>query len=108
MLKPAQATPAMISKAWACLRTSIFFRQSDAMTNVRADLMASRHWFLACAVGIPIDKSVAMQTAKPINEVCYSYPVPHAVKLHARSNQKRGYPDLASPSNLVTELTEKS
>jgi hypothetical protein len=47
VLKPAQATPAMISKAWACLRTSIFFRQSDAMTNVRADLMASRHCIFA-------------------------------------------------------------
>jgi len=45
--KPAWATPAMISKAWACLRTSIFFRQSDARTNIRADLTASPHCIFA-------------------------------------------------------------
>ena len=45
--KPASATPAMISKALACLRTSIFFRQSDARTNIRADLTASRHCIFA-------------------------------------------------------------
>jgi hypothetical protein len=42
VLKLAQAIPTMISKAWACLRTSIFFRQSHAMTNIPAGLMASR------------------------------------------------------------------
>jgi hypothetical protein len=37
----------MFSKARACLRTSIFVRQSDARTNTRADLMASRSCILA-------------------------------------------------------------
>ena len=47
VLKSAQPTPTMISKAWACLRTSIFIRQSDARTNTRADLMASRRCIFA-------------------------------------------------------------
>jgi hypothetical protein len=47
LLKPARATPTMISKAWACLRTSIFVPPSDARTNARVDLMVSRHCTLA-------------------------------------------------------------
>jgi hypothetical protein len=46
-MKPALATPTMISQAWTCLRTSIFFRQSDAKTNTRFGLTASRLCILA-------------------------------------------------------------
>jgi hypothetical protein len=38
------------------------------------DGIAALHFCFACAVGIPIDKSVAMQTAKPINGVCCLIP----------------------------------
>jgi hypothetical protein len=35
------------------------------------DGIAALHFCFACAVGIPIDESVAMQTAKAINGVCF-------------------------------------
>jgi hypothetical protein len=33
--------------------------------------IAALHFCFACAVGIPIDESVAMQAAKAINGVCF-------------------------------------
>jgi hypothetical protein len=41
--QPARTIPVRISKARACLRTSIFVHRSDARTNSRADATASRH-----------------------------------------------------------------
>jgi hypothetical protein len=35
------------------------------------DGIAALHFCFACAVGIPIDESVAMQAAKAINGVCF-------------------------------------
>ena len=42
-----------------------------------------------------------MQAAKAINGVLLPHSVPHAVKLHARSNQNAALPTVGSPSNLV-------
>jgi hypothetical protein len=36
-----------------------------------SDGIAALHFCFACAVGISIDESVAMQAAKAINEVCF-------------------------------------
>jgi hypothetical protein len=38
------------------------------------DGIAALHFCSACAVGIPIDASVAMQTAKAMNGVCFLIP----------------------------------
>jgi hypothetical protein len=57
----------------------------------RIDGISALHFCFACAVGVAIDESVAMQAAKAINGACFL--APHAVKLHARSNQKRGVAD---------------
>jgi hypothetical protein len=42
-----------------------------------------------------------MQAANAINGVYFLIQLPHAMKLHARSNQNAVSPTIASPSNLV-------
>jgi hypothetical protein len=50
VLRAARTTPARISRAGACLRTSIVFRQLGARTNIRADLTASKRCIFASPV----------------------------------------------------------
>jgi hypothetical protein len=103
VMTPAQATPTKISKAWACLRTSIFFRQSDAMTNVRADLMASRHCIFAPPAQLASRSMRAWQCIrrKRLTEASASFRT-SCGEVACEVQPKRGDRDVASPSNLVT------
>jgi hypothetical protein len=100
--KPAQATPTMISKAWACLRTSISVRRSDARTNTRADLMASCPCIFA-SLAQAISQLLRTQQRKRQKQLMKSASSlsTSAVKLHARFNRNAALPTTDSPSNLV-------
>jgi hypothetical protein len=60
-------------KAWACSYQH-FFRQSYARPKPCGFDGIAFCILSACAVGIPIDASVAMQTAKAMNGVCFLIP----------------------------------
>src|SRR5882724_6382311 len=67
---PPWAIPTTTSKAWACPRTSTFVHRSDdRTTTARVDFFgaAALHCCLACAFGIPTDKSVAIHAVKAID-----------------------------------------
>ena len=103
VLKPAQATPTMISKAWACLRTSIFFRQSGAKTNVRADLTASRHCIFAPPAQLASRSKRAWQCIRRrrLTEASASFRT-SCSEVACEAQPKTRRLRLASPSNLVT------
>jgi hypothetical protein len=73
VLKPAQATPnddfeSMSLPSYQHFRPLI--RRQDQYP-CGFDGIAALHFCFACAVGIPLDKSVAMQAAKAINGVYF-------------------------------------
>ena len=100
--KPAQATPTMISKAWACLRTSTSVRRSGARTNTRADLMASCQCIFAL-LARAISRLLRTQQCKRQKRLMESASSlsTSAVKLHARFSRNAALPNRDSPSNLV-------
>ena len=103
VLQPSRATRARISKALACLRTSISSRRSDARTNIRACLTASRRCIFASPALLRSRLTRALQCKRrkqPVESVSSSSTSCSEVACEAQP-ETRHYRGAVSPANLV-------